>query len=741
MTSSGLMLLTSAMEALQNFGSSILLPYVTSPFSKRKNVILKARVVSATVFFKAKDKLATIYKGREVFGVNETEGVLFGTASNKATAIIPKAVKFEVLHNVLCIADKDKVPANVAKGSVIDKTNAKISTYFLDSTTNDPIDDKDKVAIRLPVSFPLPYGDGAIVKTGSVDANTYQALDDIDPSLYLSFWAEHLNAHDPALQKLFLEEADLQAFLPPTPNLGHEYNDTAFVPYHPFDEDDAEFANEITALTSECEELVDSVNKQQSEFRSATASRSSGPPAREVATTNETACNTVAEVTMKEQVNGRILAWAATYNSATEKLTLPKLSKFIGPIRDSKSSTVRHKLTVSTIKSLVNTLADEGHHLCRQVDFPKLDKVTSAFISEANLSDEAIHSLEMNTSANGGVVIPMLMPDSASTAKTKIEQNGQVAAEAAMDEHASKRTKLSTTFTSVSDLRVTNALLGTFANIIVIALLYANFDLMDKASDVPTVVQNVLDLADIITTLRAREWMKDNADKRQQLLHWVLNQLISITNCYAEASQNVVLASFLLDGDVENAPKKEYQTAATIFDDTVSVLDRIFRNSTPIPNNALWDNSKSALDIEARKHKKLLAEIQQQVSTPRGGPGNDKSSTNDRKRGTPGGSNNNDHANKWRKTADAKGFIKCEKANNINLPTSSFNQEYKLCKPNMADGVVCSLGEQCKKDHSDLAEIAARNRTQAKELVAKVDSDPKCEFVNVDPKLLESLRN
>ena len=47
----------------------------------------------------------------------------------------------------------------------------------------------------------------------------------------------------------------------------------------------------------------------------------------------------------------------------------------------------------------------------------KLDKVSAAFVAQGQFSDEAIQSLTISSGV--GVVIPMLMPDSVTTAKSK----------------------------------------------------------------------------------------------------------------------------------------------------------------------------------------------------------------------------------------------------------------------------------------------------------------------------------
>ena len=48
---------------------------------------------------------------------------------------------------------------------------------------------------------------------------------------------------------------------------------------------------------------------------------------------------------------------------------------------------------------------------------PKLDKVPAAFVAQGQFSDEAIQSPVINSGE--GVAIPMFMPDSVTTAKSK----------------------------------------------------------------------------------------------------------------------------------------------------------------------------------------------------------------------------------------------------------------------------------------------------------------------------------
>jgi len=71
------------------------------------------------------------------------------------------------------------------------------------------------------------------------------------------------------------------------------------------------------------------------------------------------------------------------------------------------------------------------------------------------------------------------------------------------------------------------------------------------------------------------------------------------------------------------------------------------------------------------------------------------------------------------------------------LPTELFNKDYKLCKSKSRDGQICQFGDNCKKDHSPLAQL---DHVKQKAIVRSVDADDKQHFVNVDKKLLDEIR-
>ena len=735
MTTNGLGLLTAAAEAASSFSFQFLLPFSKAPYARRKHTTLRHKIVSAIVWFKGSRKLVALYKSREAYGTNN-DSLLLGSSSNNARTVIPKIVGFDILHNVLVVVNKSDADKfkNVEVGAIIDKTEAKIRRFFHD-TQSALIDNEDKVAARLPICVPIPFG--STIKVGTLDQNTYSSFDDIDDSGFLCFWAENINKHNADLQKLLLEDDDLKQWLPATPATGHAYLATPYVPFSDLDDDDVQLSKEIKLLGDECEEILARAESSQNSNYQSARSQSSGnnakPGGPKVGDSIDV--EEAKEVSDTQMYNARIKAWGATLDKSTGKISFPKLSRFIPQIRDASTKATQQKLTISTIKTIERTVAKSRDFMFRSVDVPRLEKVVAAFIGNAMFSDENISSLEIDSS-EGGWIVPMFLPDSASTAKAKSANAGKSEAEEALDEHASKRTKLSTTFSSVSELRTTNALLATFANIVVLALFYCHFDVTSISSAMPSVVDIVYDFADIITTKKARDWFKDNPNKRAQLIYWILSQTICILVCFARAANDVELLTAIMQNDLEDAPTDHYKLAYSLHNDTKTSLEKIFLNSTSIPDNDLWDSSAAKKELDKRDQKKLVAALDLAgLLSPRGG------NTNTRKGGPKNDEQPNQHNSpKRQKTVSADGFILCKNGANVSLPTEYFNQTFKLCKANAADGIVCSQGNRCGKDHSTHEELAQTNEAHAKILVKSIDRSPNLEIVKTDASLLQRLR-
>ena len=238
---------------------------------------------------------------------------------------------------------------------------------------------------------------------------------------------------------------------------------------------------------------------------------------------------------------------------------------------------------------------------------PKIEKITAAYIAQGQFSDEAIKSLDMTTSR--GVVVPALMPDSATTAAAKSEQEYLNIAEEAMGEHDTKRTKLQTSFTTVSELVGINSLLGLLGNLLVLFLLYYKFDLEGGGvvSSLPSVAEYTLNFAEIITSKRARGWMKSYPNLRPQLLHYVLNQVISVCSGFARASQDVLVTTSIAREAISSILTRHYETAHQIYESTMDTLERIFLNSTTVPSSAIWEASSAKKRIEEKEERALLA--------------------------------------------------------------------------------------------------------------------------------------
>jgi len=119
------------------------------------------------------------------------------------------------------------------------------------------------------------------------------------------------------------------------------------------------------------------------------------------------------------------------------------------------------------------------------------------------------------------------------------------------------------------------------------------------------------------------------------------------------------------------------------------------------------------------------------LMSPRGN--NKKDTSKDRR---DSNANKNGQNKKQKTGGDTSGWISC-KSNNLQLPRALFNKDYSLCKSNARDDATCPFGSKCLNDHTPFEGL---DRAKQKALVKFVDKDSKHQFVGVDEKLLEEIR-
>ena len=210
----------------------------------------------------------------------------------------------------------------------------------------------------------------------------------------------------------------------------------------------------------------------------------------------------------------------------------------------------------------------------------------------------------------------MLLPDTAATAKTKSESQGQYEAEEAIGEFESKRTKLDTSFTAATEITSTGVAITGMANFVVASHLYYRVDLT-STTPCPGIVYSHVEIAKLLTTKRAKAWMKKNLQNQVQLLYYAVGCIMSIFTCYARASRDVVVTSSILRNDWSSVKVSDYKLAHTILNDCKEMLERIFLGSITVPTNDLYKNSKAKQNADDKQRKKLLQEAAAMTS-PRG---------------------------------------------------------------------------------------------------------------------------
>lgn len=231
-------------------------------------------------------------------------------------------------------------------------------------------------------------------------------------------------------------------------------------------------------------------------------------------------------------------------------------------------------------------IADQDHFLgARATDLHRFDKVSQAYIAEASFSKEPIKTLTVKSS--DGVVVPMLMPDSATTAAEKAEAAHINDAEVALGEHETNKSKMSTEFNSVNELLGMQSLIGTLANLIVWFMLYFDFTLTSNGTPRPSVVHYILEIATLIASKRARKWLWESPQHKPKFMHFVLQSIISIVTAFSQASRDIMITAKIAS-DTTNLVLRHYQSAHRVFTSTIDNLEQIFLNSIVIPENSIW---------------------------------------------------------------------------------------------------------------------------------------------------------
>ena len=586
-------LITMLRNALDKYPEKVLAPFKYGTIAKRTAAITKVTLSAGLGWLTSKTKMIAMYKPRTTMKGNER--VFLGTTSNRPVQLRVKTVSQEVTHNVLVVVDKDKVPDGVPHGPTINKTEPTLKHRFHKADGTTLIDKKEKVVARIACSFGIDYE--AMLQTGTINQATFECLDRIDTSGYISWQIEALMNHETALQKSLLTETDLKKYLPNSPSsTGYSVIDSPFIKPDEIDEDDEDLEDDVDALAEECLSLV-------------TASHTSPSPPAEVVTPTKLPAKSssdnendkaVAQSEKDAQAN-RLAALGATYEPTSGKISLPTVSTFFPSIRDATSKAAQREAITDTITSISETFNDSEHFLIRSADPPIFDRITLAHIGKGKWSSTTVDTLEAKSSV--GLTIPQLMPDTNSTANQKRENEGAIEAEADLDEHASKRTKMDTTFTTAGEITNIGFLLSTQANILLILTLYFAFSVTGGSAPIPSLAFYNLELAKIITSKTAKDWYKSHGHKREEFLYYAMNQLIAITTCYAKAVKDVMVISAINRGAPSDVPTKHYALAHEIFKDTTQVLARVFLNSATIPSNDLF-NSSSVKKKAADKEKK-----------------------------------------------------------------------------------------------------------------------------------------
>ena len=162
------------------------------------------------------------------------------------------------------------------------------------------------------------------------------------------------------------------------------------------------------------------------------------------------------------------------YDATTDSVMLATESEFLDEVRDAASKNTQREFTEASLSATADAMGDSDHFLLRTVDPPIFDKITMGQIAQAKWEESPMSSSDTKSSA--ALTIRQLMPDTQATSKTKRELGDINEAEEILGEHFSKRTKMNTEFTAVSEINNLAFLLSTMANVLMIMRMYHQFE-------------------------------------------------------------------------------------------------------------------------------------------------------------------------------------------------------------------------------------------------------------------------
>ena len=744
-------LLSGVHSKSTNFLKENLYKFTKSSLGKRSGMILKKTVVSGLLALRGKDKVCTMYKLRKVGrSIDETseEDVWLGTMSNRAASVDPKWFSTQSLGNVLCVVNTSEIPkvGDIPSGPVIDKSEDLLKDFF-HNDDGDLIDNEDKTVVRLPAALLMPNGYESF-KTGVVSQVTYDAFDRVeDPSLtegptFYSFWVDAINEHSPQIQETLLNEDELKKYIPAKPNTGHDYIDSPFVKFHSVDMDDELLSSAAEEMRKECESIAESALRNRIE---ATTPASGHSPRRSAgeASLGSSELSLVVHVPKKTYKNSeedhwdsRVKAWLAHYDPTTHKVTAHVPTMFAPLIRDAGSKENKRNAVHSSLESIQETLSQEENFLYRQIDLPVLSKLPLSYLGQATFSYETVESLDVTTSV--GFLGVMMFPDTPAMAKIKADTADINVAEEALGEHENKKTKMDTSFTTISEITGLSSLLAWTANDIALFRMYATFDLTQASgSTPPSMVKYIHDMTLKLTSLSARRWFKKNKGiESLKLLYYVMHQILTIMGCHSRASKDVLVLACILRDDFERAPKSHYRLAYEFYSDAMRQIDKVILGGGDVPSSPLWNSAPAKARSEEKENRRMLLlfyENNKDRFKDRSPGLNNKDRFKDRSPGLP---KSGERDNKRQKTGKEGGGYLTVKTKHLNLPGKCFNAKSKLCKSNARTDIECPWGDSCTNDHTHFNHLP---RDQQKALVKAFSKNDNVEFVGVDESIIKSI--
>lgn len=165
---------------------------------------------------------------------------VIGTASNNALTPDIKLLPMDIFKGCLVVSPLSLIPAGAQHGAIaLDRTDVRVAELL--ALVDDTISQFDPTEVlylaRCPNSFPVPGGTPNLTKGAAADQAVESGVAEFGGTAG-SHWLFHLNHWNTEFQAVFLSEAELEKYLPPSSGELHRHYAAPLMSFEPLHLDD-----------------------------------------------------------------------------------------------------------------------------------------------------------------------------------------------------------------------------------------------------------------------------------------------------------------------------------------------------------------------------------------------------------------------------------------------------------------------------------------------------------------------